>query len=54
MTTLATKRITAEEFAERPEPADGSKQELFRGEIVTISNVEEPDCPLSRCITLSA
>ncbi len=37
MTTLTTKWITAEEFAERPEPADGSREELVRGEIVTMS-----------------
>jgi len=36
MTTLTTKWITAEEFAERPEPADGSREELVRGEIVTM------------------
>jgi Uma2 family endonuclease len=34
MSALATKLITAEEFAELPDPEDGSKQELVRGEIV--------------------
>lgn len=29
--------ITAEGFLNMPEPADGSKQELFRGEIVTVA-----------------
>ncbi len=41
MTTLTTKRITAEEFAERPEPADGSREELVRGEIVTMSRPQQ-------------
>lgn len=36
MSALATKLITAEEFAEMPDPDDGSKQELVRGEIVTM------------------
>lgn len=36
MSALATKLITAEEFAEMPDPEDGSKQELVRGEIVTM------------------
>jgi Uma2 family endonuclease len=31
-----TKPITAEEFIEMPEPPDGSKQELVRGEIVML------------------
>ncbi len=37
MSALATKLITAEEFAELPDPADGSKQELVRGEVVVVS-----------------
>ncbi len=36
MTTTAVKLITAEEFARMPDPADGSKQELVRGVIVTM------------------
>jgi Uma2 family endonuclease len=35
MTTTAQQLITAEEFARMPEPADGSRQELVRGVIVT-------------------
>jgi len=35
MSTVATK-LTAEEFFELPEPADGSKQELVKGEVVTM------------------
>jgi Uma2 family endonuclease len=37
MTTTAVKLITAAEFARMPEPPDGSKQELVRGEIVTMA-----------------
>jgi len=36
MATVAHKLITAEEFRRMPEPGDGSKQELVRGEIVTM------------------
>lgn len=36
MATVAQKLITAEEFARLPEPADGSKQELIQGELVTM------------------
>ncbi|MGL4552460.1 MAG: Uma2 family endonuclease [Gemmataceae bacterium] len=36
MTTLATTLMTAEEFAELPDPADGSRLELVRGEVVTM------------------
>lgn len=36
MTTAAVKLITATEFARMPEPADGSKEELVRGVIVTM------------------
>jgi Uma2 family endonuclease len=36
MTTAAVKLITAEEFAQMPEPSDGTKQELVRGAIVTM------------------
>ena len=32
----ATKLLTAEEFYELPDPLDGSKQELVRGEVVTM------------------
>lgn len=34
--STATKLLTAEEFAKLPNPADGSKQELVRGEVVTM------------------
>src|SRR5207249_4297108 len=36
MATAPTKLLTAEEFFRLPEPPDGSKQELVRGEIVTM------------------
>ncbi len=36
MTTTAIKLITATEFAQMPEPSDGSKEELVQGVIVTI------------------
>jgi Uma2 family endonuclease len=36
MTTATQKLITAEEFFQMPEPADGSRQELIRGVIVTM------------------
>ena len=35
-TTAPTKLLTAEEFARLPNPIDGSKQELVRGEVVTV------------------
>jgi Uma2 family endonuclease len=35
MSTVAQKLITAEEFMRMPDPADGSKQELVRGEVIT-------------------
>jgi Uma2 family endonuclease len=35
MPSTATKLLTAEEFARLPNPADGSKQELVRGEVIT-------------------
>ncbi|MDB5313700.1 MAG: hypothetical protein JWO38_7902 [Gemmataceae bacterium] len=34
--STTTKLLTAEEFAKLPEPPDGSKQELVRGEVVTM------------------
>lgn len=34
MTTLTTKRITAEEFATTPEPEDGSRDELLCGRVI--------------------
>jgi Uma2 family endonuclease len=37
MATIARKLVTAEEFAQMPDPVDGSKQELVRGEIVTMT-----------------
>lgn len=36
MATVAKRLITAEEFAEMPNPPDGSQQELVRGEIITM------------------
>ncbi|HEY1187483.1 MAG TPA: Uma2 family endonuclease [Gemmata sp.] len=37
MSATATKKLlTAEEFAKLPDPIDGSKQELVRGEVVTV------------------
>lgn len=36
MTTVARKLITAEEFAQLPDPPDGSRQELVRGVIETM------------------
>jgi len=36
MSLVSTKLITAEEFAAMEEPADGSRQELVRGEIVSM------------------
>ena len=36
MSALATKMMTAEEFALRPKPANGSREELVRGEVVTM------------------
>lgn len=36
MTTTAVKLITAAEFAQMPEPPDGSKEELVRGVIVAM------------------
>src|SRR6185437_7594738 len=36
MTTATQKLVTAEEFFRIPEPADGSRQELVRGVIVTM------------------
>lgn len=37
MATVTQRLITAEEFLRMPDPPDGSKQELVRGEIVTMS-----------------
>jgi Uma2 family endonuclease len=36
MTTTAVKLITAAEFARKPDPPDGSREELVRGVIVTM------------------
>jgi len=36
MPTLSTRLLTAEEFARRPRPEDGSREELVHGEIVTM------------------
>jgi Uma2 family endonuclease len=36
VSSVAQKLITADEFFRMPEPADGSKQELVQGEIVTM------------------
>jgi Uma2 family endonuclease len=34
--STTTKLLTAAEFAARPDPADGSKEELVRGEVITM------------------
>jgi Uma2 family endonuclease len=36
MSATAANLLTAEEFAARPRPADGSREELVRGEVVTM------------------
>lgn len=36
MSSVAAKLITAEEFSRRPQPADGSKEELVKGVVVTM------------------
>ena len=36
MPTVLNKLVTAEEFANFPEPIDGSKEELLRGEVITM------------------
>jgi Uma2 family endonuclease len=36
MAATATKLLTAEEFFQRPDPSDGSREELIRGEVVTM------------------
>src|SRR5437868_2344625 len=36
MSAIAQKQITADEFSRMRDPADGSKQELVHGEIVTM------------------
>lgn len=36
MAATATKLLTAKEFALRPDPSDGSREELVRGEVVTM------------------
>jgi Uma2 family endonuclease len=36
MSPATTALLTAEEFFDLPDPGDGSKQELFRGEVVTM------------------
>jgi len=38
MSTVTSGRITATEFAKLPRPANGAKQELVRGVVVTMSN----------------
>lgn len=37
METIATKPVTAEEFALLPEPTDGTRLELIRGEVIQVS-----------------
>jgi Uma2 family endonuclease len=47
MTTAGTtKLLTAEEFARLPDPPDGAKQELVRGEVITMP---PPGIPHGRC-----
>jgi Uma2 family endonuclease len=48
MTTTAAKPITAAEFARMPGPEDGARQELVRGEIVTMPP-PPPGFPHGRC-----
>lgn len=36
MSTATKKLLTAEEFARLPNPIDGSKEELVRGEVITM------------------
>jgi Uma2 family endonuclease len=36
VSTTTTKLLTAEEFSKLPSPVDGSKQELVRGEVITM------------------
>lgn len=38
MSTVATKAMTVDEFYELPEPEDGSKLELVKGEIIVMPN----------------
>lgn len=40
MSAVMTHLITAEEFARMPEPADGSKQELVKGEVIDMSRTQ--------------
>lgn len=42
MSAVVTKLITAAEFARMPDPPDGSKQELVRGEVVTMPPTKGP------------
>ena len=42
MATVQQRLITAAEFAEMPDPDDGSKQELLRGEIITMPPPQGP------------
>ncbi len=44
MSAIATRSMTAEEFLNLQEPEDGSKQELFRGEIVTVAVNQAEHC----------
>ena len=38
MSTVTAQLLTAEEFFALPDPKDGSKRELVRGEVITMSN----------------
>ncbi len=40
MSMVASRLVTAEEFARMPEPADGTKQELVKGEVVEMPPVK--------------
>lgn len=48
-TVTETKLLTAEEFARLPNPPDGSKQELVKGEVVTMPppRFEHGECQLA-------
>lgn len=44
MATVAAKPITIEEFSRMPDPADGSRLELVRGEIVVMGSPKARHC----------
>jgi Uma2 family endonuclease len=55
MATVATRLLTAKEFAALPPPADGSKQELVRGVVISMPpppNFGHGECQAAVCIIL--